>query len=38
MNFRKKFLVKPGRKFKLADIDPDFHGQHVRSGCQAGAR
>src|SRR5262245_3852208 len=26
MNFRKKFLVKPGRKFKLSDIDPDFHG------------
>ena len=28
MNFRKKFLVKPGRKFKLADFDPGFHGSH----------
>ena len=26
MDFRKKFLVKPGTKFKLSDIDPDFHG------------
>jgi PPK2 family polyphosphate:nucleotide phosphotransferase len=26
MNFRKKFLVKPGRKFRLSDVDPDFHG------------
>jgi PPK2 family polyphosphate:nucleotide phosphotransferase len=28
MDFRKKFLVKPGHKFKLADIDPGFHGRH----------
>ena len=28
MDFRKKFRVKPGRKFKLADIDPGFHGHH----------
>jgi PPK2 family polyphosphate:nucleotide phosphotransferase len=27
MDFRKKFGVTPGRKFKLSDIDPDFHGQ-----------
>ena len=29
MNLRKRFLVSPGRKFKLADIDPDFHGDHT---------
>ena len=29
MNFRKKFCVKPGHKFKLADVDPDFHGHHT---------
>lgn len=28
MDFRKKFGVKPGRKLKLADIDPGFHGHH----------
>ena len=28
MDFRKKFLVKPGRKIRLADIDPGFHGRH----------
>jgi PPK2 family polyphosphate:nucleotide phosphotransferase len=28
MDFRKKFCVKPGRKFKLADFDPGFHGHH----------
>ena len=27
MDFRKKFLVEPGRKFKISDIDPDFHGK-----------
>lgn len=26
MDFRKKFLVRPGKKFRLSDIDPDFHG------------
>jgi PPK2 family polyphosphate:nucleotide phosphotransferase len=26
MDFRKKLLVRPGKKFKLSDIDPDFHG------------
>lgn len=26
MDFRKKLLVRPGKKFRLADIDPDFHG------------
>ena len=29
MNFRKALCVKPGRKFRLADVDPDFHGQHM---------
>jgi PPK2 family polyphosphate:nucleotide phosphotransferase len=28
MDFRKKFGVKPGHKFKLADLDPGFHGHH----------
>ncbi len=28
MDFRKKFRVKPGRKFRLSDIDPGFHGHH----------
>lgn len=26
MDFTKKFRVKPGRKFKLKDADPDYHG------------
>lgn len=26
MDFRKKLLVRPGKKFRLSDIDPDFHG------------
>lgn len=25
MDFRKKLLVRPGKKFRLSDIDPDFH-------------
>src|SRR5262249_31345524 len=29
MDLRKRFLVKPGHKFKLAHIDPDFHGSHM---------
>ena len=29
MDFRKKFLVKPGSKVKLRDIDPGFHGGHA---------
>jgi PPK2 family polyphosphate:nucleotide phosphotransferase len=28
MDFRKNFQVKPGRKLKLADFDPGFHGHH----------
>jgi PPK2 family polyphosphate:nucleotide phosphotransferase len=28
MDFRKEFRVKPARKFKLTDFDPDFHGHH----------
>jgi PPK2 family polyphosphate:nucleotide phosphotransferase len=28
MHYSKRFLVKPGHKFKLADIDPDFHSTH----------
>jgi PPK2 family polyphosphate:nucleotide phosphotransferase len=28
MNFRKKFLVSPGAKVKLADIDPAYKGKH----------
>jgi PPK2 family polyphosphate:nucleotide phosphotransferase len=28
LNYSKRFRVKPGRKVKLADIDPNFHGQH----------
>lgn len=27
MDFRKKLLVEPGRKFKLSDVDPGFHGK-----------
>jgi len=26
VDFRKKFLVRPGKKFRLSDIDPNFHG------------
>ncbi len=29
MDFRKKFLVPPGSKIKLADIDPAFTGKHA---------
>ena len=29
MDFRKRFLVKPGHKLKLADVDPGFHGRHM---------
>lgn len=28
MDFRSKFLVKPGSKVRLKDIDPGFHGNH----------
>jgi hypothetical protein len=28
MDFRKKFLVPPGGKVKLADIDPAYKGKH----------
>ena len=28
MNYSKSFRVKPGRKVKLAEIDPNFHDQH----------
>src|SRR5262245_30038566 len=28
MDFRKKFLVEPGSRVKLARIDPAFHGDH----------
>jgi PPK2 family polyphosphate:nucleotide phosphotransferase len=28
MNFRKKFVVKPGAKFRLGDIDPAYKGEH----------
>jgi PPK2 family polyphosphate:nucleotide phosphotransferase len=28
MNFTREFCVTPGRKFKLADVDPDFHEHH----------
>ena len=28
MDFRKKFVVKPGAKFKLGDIDPAYIGEH----------
>jgi len=27
MDYRKRLLVEPGRKFKLSDIDPGFHGK-----------
>ena len=29
MNFRTALCVKPGRKLRLTDVDPDFHGQHM---------
>jgi hypothetical protein len=29
MDFREKFLVPPGSKIKLADIDPAFTAKHV---------
>lgn len=28
MDFRKRFLVKPGGKIRLKDIDPGYHGKH----------
>jgi PPK2 family polyphosphate:nucleotide phosphotransferase len=29
MDFRKKFIVEPGSKVRLARIDPAFHGKHT---------
>ncbi|HSY14333.1 MAG TPA: polyphosphate kinase 2 family protein [Verrucomicrobiae bacterium] len=29
MDYRKLFLAKPGKKIKLADIDPGYHGKHI---------
>jgi hypothetical protein len=28
MNYSQRFLIKPGAKIKLSDIDPDFTGKH----------
>lgn len=28
MNYRKKLIVEPGSKIKLADLDPAYHGEH----------
>lgn len=28
MDYRKDFLVKPGKKLNLCDFDPDYHGSH----------
>jgi hypothetical protein len=28
MDFRKKFVVKPGAKVRLGDIDPAYKGEH----------
>ena len=28
MDFRKRFVVEPGRKVRLRDIDPGYHGKH----------
>ena len=27
--FQEELCVKPGRKLRLTDVDPDFHGQHM---------
>lgn len=35
MDFRKKFLVKPGDKVKLADVDPAEHGQYSEADANA---
>jgi PPK2 family polyphosphate:nucleotide phosphotransferase len=29
MDFRKRFAVEPGRKVRLRDIDPGYHGKHA---------
>ena len=29
MDYRKLFLVEPGKKFKLSHVDPDYHGKHM---------
>jgi PPK2 family polyphosphate:nucleotide phosphotransferase len=29
MDYRKRFLVEPGTKIKLSDIDPGYHGKHL---------
>ncbi len=29
MNYRRKFMIEPGAKVRLAKIDPDFTGKHV---------
>lgn len=29
MDYRKLFAVEPGKRVKLADIDPDYHGKHL---------
>ena len=36
MDYRKEFLIKPGHKVKLDDLDPSYKGKHV-SEDRAGA-
>ncbi len=30
MNYRKNFLIEPGCPVRLSDLDPSFHGKHVK--------
>jgi hypothetical protein len=36
MDFRKKFIVKPGAKFRLGEIDPAHKGEHESHQSAAG--
>src|SRR3954451_12126835 len=29
MDYRKEFVVRPGKKLKLKDVDPGFTGKHI---------
>jgi len=32
VNYQKKLIVEPGRKVRLEDLDPDYHGKHESEG------
>ena len=38
MDFRKEFLVEPGKKLKLSAFDPAYHGKHFAIRAQSDER